>query len=498
MADSRSEYSSDLNDIISRNDFDLDKINEYVASRRVIYDGERVKWCDNYEALQVFVNTVFCQQGKWWFSGGSARRFDASTSDLVVIWYPGKLNTLTLKGKLGILAREYLINHCKSPHSTCEISVKPYETCYGHVDDDMDNVMLEIEILKSRFDAMKSVHDLLQEEPLLSTVSKLSNEMKLLQLDLEEEKCKNTKLAAEIKHLREEISIIKSSHSNGKTRTTGNTEANHEHDKSMIKDIIDSVESIDGLHKNAEVGVGLVNQIDKQIHDYRRKQRNKYHLIIDGQTQYEQMTNIETENNAVGVELAEQTDKQINEYRSKQHNKYLLLAEGQSGQTVNTEMENDGHVLDLPQKASINCPFLKRCGRCLKGNHCDFRHPKTSQLRKCNTPCPFLRKRGYCLKKNECDFSHSKLLHHNLPPTPYFSNQMHLEHFLADGRPLMRPYNDPKLSSLFQNHYYWEPRKQTTVQRSPLKNSAPVWPQQWRYPPFPRPLMEIPTRPPRI
>jgi hypothetical protein len=38
------------------------------------------------------VNRVFCQQGKWSLPGA---RFDASTSDFVVILYQGKLNTLT-------------------------------------------------------------------------------------------------------------------------------------------------------------------------------------------------------------------------------------------------------------------------------------------------------------------------------------------------------------------------------------------------------------------
>ena len=496
MADSRSEYSSDLNDDILRNDFDLDKIKVYIESKSVIYDGERVKWCENYEALQEFVNTVFCQQGKWWFSGGSARRFDASTSDLIVIWYPGKLNTLTLKGEHGILAREYLIDHSESPHNTCEDPVKPCETCRGHVDDDMDNAMLEIEILKSRFDAMKFVHDSLQEEPLQSMVSNLSNEMKLLQLDLEEEKFKNTKLELEIKYLREEINIIKSSLSNGTTRTIGNTKANHEHDKNTMKNIIDSVESTNESRKNEVARVGLVDHIDKQIHDYRSKQHNKYHLIIEGQTQFEQTTNIETENDAVGVELVEQIDKQMYEYRSKQQTKYHLTTEGQSGQTANTEMENDRY--GLPQKASTLCPFLKRRGRCLKGHRCDFSHPKTFQTRKRDTPCPFLRKRGYCLKKNKCDFSHGKLLHHNSSPTPRLKNQMHPEYFLADGRPPMRPHNDPKPPPLSQNRYYWEPRKQLTIQKSPMKNPISVWPQQLRYPFFPRPLMEITTQPPRI
>ncbi len=90
MEDSHFKCSSDSNTNISRGVYDLDKINEYITSKSVVYDGKRVKRCGNYETLQKFVRTAFRQQGKWWLPGGNARRFDAFTSELVVIWYPGK------------------------------------------------------------------------------------------------------------------------------------------------------------------------------------------------------------------------------------------------------------------------------------------------------------------------------------------------------------------------------------------------------------------------
>ena len=70
--------------------------------------------------------------------------------------------------------------------------------------------------------------------------------------------------------------------------------------------------------------------------------------------------------------------------------------------------KNDQH--NQAPKSSIFCPFLKRNGRCLKGNRCDFLHPKRSPVRK-HQPrlCPFLQKRGFCLKGDACDFSHIKL-----------------------------------------------------------------------------------------
>ncbi len=138
----------------------MDKINEYITSKSVVYDGKRVKWCGNYETLQEFVRTAFRQQGKWWLPGGNARRFDAFTSDFVVIWYPGKLSTLTFKGESGLLAKEYLIDPNISPQSVCEDDpVKPCEISHDDDDEGMGNVMFEIEVIKSGLDAMKSLLD---------------------------------------------------------------------------------------------------------------------------------------------------------------------------------------------------------------------------------------------------------------------------------------------------------------------------------------------------
>ncbi len=43
MEDSRSKCSSDSNTNISRGVYDLDKINEYITSESVVYDGETCK-----------------------------------------------------------------------------------------------------------------------------------------------------------------------------------------------------------------------------------------------------------------------------------------------------------------------------------------------------------------------------------------------------------------------------------------------------------------------
>ncbi len=110
----------------------------------------------------------------------------------------------------------------------------------------------------------------------------------------------------------------------------------------------------------------------------------------------ESCKNLET-----GGKLEDPINKQLHNCRSEQHNLYLQSRPEVAG-------KNPGY--GSSQKASIFCPFLKRRGRCLKGNRCDFKHPKTMstlkppQTMKCNIPCPILEKRGYCLKKNMCDY----------------------------------------------------------------------------------------------
>lgn len=174
---------------------------------------------------------------------------------------------------------KYWIDQNVSPQRACEDYTKPHETCCGRVDDIIDDAMFQIEIIKSRLHANQFLHDSLQEESLSSTVSYLSDEVKLLQLDFEEEKLRNAKSVLEVEYLREEICIIKSFY-NGTTCSTENTKINHEHDKNIIKNSVDSGESTSKLRNNTEAGVRLVDQIEKQILDYHCKQYNKYHSVI--------------------------------------------------------------------------------------------------------------------------------------------------------------------------------------------------------------------------
>ena len=72
MADCCAQNSSDLKADNSVAVCDFYKIYETVMSKSIVYDGKRLRWCDNYDALQDFVKTAFGQLGKWWLSGGNS------------------------------------------------------------------------------------------------------------------------------------------------------------------------------------------------------------------------------------------------------------------------------------------------------------------------------------------------------------------------------------------------------------------------------------------
>ncbi len=142
----------------------------------------------------------------------------------------------------------------------------------------MGNVMFEIEVIKSRLDAMKSLLDS-QGEPSLSAVSKLSNEVKLLQIDLEKQKFKSSVLEVEVKLLRKEINIIKSNR-NTVTCPTGNTEVMLEQCTSYSSS--PTMNNIEPLVDAScyEINPLLNQQADNAMHwEYRSDVRTMYVLL---------------------------------------------------------------------------------------------------------------------------------------------------------------------------------------------------------------------------
>lgn len=204
MADSCADESSNINVENHTTDWDLSIIAEAINSKSIIYDGKRVKWCKDYKSLQVFTESAFCIHGKWRSIGGHSKKFDATNGELSMIWYPGKLNTLTLNGKIGEQVKQHLIDSYILSTSDDFENTENVQGCCVDLRECIENLSLEVEILRSRVDSLQFLDD-----SQIKT-GDLCNKIAGLEIDLEEEKLKNMCLEREINCLKDEIMIIKS------------------------------------------------------------------------------------------------------------------------------------------------------------------------------------------------------------------------------------------------------------------------------------------------
>ena len=189
--------------------WDSSTIIESVKSKSIAYDGTRVKWCKDYELLKVFIESAFCMHGKWWSFGGSSKKFEASNADFSIIWYPGKLNTVTFSGKMGEQAKKHIIKYCMSSNlENVDNTVNRKVICYCDSDDGRENLSLEIEVLKSQVDSLQSLLSSIINSS--NRVGDLTNKITLLEIDLEEEKLRNRRLEFDVKCLRDEVMLINS------------------------------------------------------------------------------------------------------------------------------------------------------------------------------------------------------------------------------------------------------------------------------------------------
>jgi hypothetical protein len=179
MAEGCVQNSSDKFDEDFMFDWDVDLISNHITLGNIAYDKKRLSWHNSYTLLKEIIESTFKQRGKWWLPGGKARRFDSSTSDFIVTWYPGKLNSLTFNGKIGERARDFLSNLCVAMSISTETrQMVDDETKFHPI---LENFSLDLEILQSRVDSMQSllsVHD-----DLLSGTRNLVNEVTRMRIE---------------------------------------------------------------------------------------------------------------------------------------------------------------------------------------------------------------------------------------------------------------------------------------------------------------------------
>ena len=88
----------------------------------VIYDGSRLKWCNDLTSLKTFVTEVLRQEGKWRSPGGYTKKFIGSNAELTLTWHQGKQNTLMFQGKDGNFIRDKLISLCRAQSCTSKLN----------------------------------------------------------------------------------------------------------------------------------------------------------------------------------------------------------------------------------------------------------------------------------------------------------------------------------------------------------------------------------------
>lgn len=90
----------------------------------IIYEGTRLKWCNDLDSLKAFVAEVLDLNGKWCSPGGGSKRFTSSNAELTLTWYSGKQNTLLFQGKDGNLIRDGCVKFCQTRDGVMKSSCK--------------------------------------------------------------------------------------------------------------------------------------------------------------------------------------------------------------------------------------------------------------------------------------------------------------------------------------------------------------------------------------
>ena len=75
----------------------------------LVYDRTRIKWNRDLGSLRNFVENILGFTGAWKSTGGKSKQFANSNSDVIITWYPGKLNSLTFNGKNGEAVKKALV-----------------------------------------------------------------------------------------------------------------------------------------------------------------------------------------------------------------------------------------------------------------------------------------------------------------------------------------------------------------------------------------------------
>ena len=192
MAEGCQKVTSGTNADISSGKCDLNVIYFKKYHQHLVYDRNRVMWTGSLELLKEFIKDLTRESGRWLSPGGTSKRFISLNSDLSITWYHNKQKTLLFQGKYGDKLKSQLIEICvkkalnenmadhgtnpassqrregviestsyavSQPNDKVMLSVNQatYNCTYGCMQEDIENMKLDMEILRSRVDALQSL-----------------------------------------------------------------------------------------------------------------------------------------------------------------------------------------------------------------------------------------------------------------------------------------------------------------------------------------------------
>ena len=110
MADGHELPSSSKDGKFALDIIDVTAIKLLKELARLVYDGNRFQWNQQFDQLRNFVTNTVHVEGKWRSPGGRAKRFDGRNCDFSMTWYPGKCNSLLFFGTDGKSFKELLVS----------------------------------------------------------------------------------------------------------------------------------------------------------------------------------------------------------------------------------------------------------------------------------------------------------------------------------------------------------------------------------------------------
>ena len=407
--------------------------NQKVKSR--CKEGSDFLWTSDLSDLKQFVQKVLNLRGKWSSPGGETKQF--VSDEIVIKWYgPTKKKIVlvvdnkegSLQSRLQSLVCENLYtedrNFEDNIQSYCERGTQQtrqgvsscqtdgiLEECAddglnGLVNSDIEGLKLEVSIVQSQLDSTNSLVTQNQngfncdlsiitnkQKELIGIVKHQDEQIYMLKRESQMDKEKISTLENTFFEQQEIICILKEQNLTIKSKLLSienilSMQSCQSQGCSFIEPNKTKDENPEALNNSPTIRANpLINSVKSpQINDVEKCKTHS--LSTNG--------NSNTKNNSAGFDS-------INPIVIRDS-----ISTRNSTTQTNITVNKSTNSQPSTSKSKIQCPFISRCGGCLKGNICDYYHPnrinsfkhrQTFNAPKNEIPCPFLRKRASAKKE---------------------------------------------------------------------------------------------------